>query len=94
MSLMYVLHRVRPCNHGVCCVCAQHGGIKKCPVSGCGKDILRVVGIAAPMGAPGMEASQKLPVVLLDMNTITDRREPFVSIVQVGKPAPGRPCYD
>jgi len=91
MSLTYVLHSVYPCNHGVCCVCAQHGVIKKCPVSGCGKDILRVVGIVLPMGAPGMEASQKLPVVLLDMNTITDRREPFVNIAQVGKPAPGRP---
>jgi hypothetical protein len=42
------------------------------------------------MGAPGMEVSQKLPVVLLDIDKITDGRERFTSIVRVGQPAPGR----
>lgn len=34
------------------------------------------------MGAPGMEDNPKLPVVLLDVNTIGYRREPFVSVVR------------
>jgi hypothetical protein len=37
-----------------------------------------------------MEVSQKLPVVLLDLLNLRDGREPFTSIVTVGKPAPGR----
>jgi hypothetical protein len=45
------------------------------------------------MGAPGMEVSQKLPVILLDLDKITDGREPFTSIVPVGQPAPDRKWY-
>ena len=82
--------RLRPCNHAMCNVCAQKGVIKKCPVPVCRKKVLRVVGISAPMGAPGMEDNPKLPVVLLDVNTIGYRREPFVSVVRDNNQPPRR----
>ncbi|KAG2126067.1 hypothetical protein DEU56DRAFT_892141 [Suillus clintonianus] len=74
---------IRPCNHAVCAVCASYGSCTRCPV--CKKSVTKVVGIAAPMGAPGMESVPKLPVVLLDMHQVNDGREEFVSIVRGAK---------
>ncbi|KAG2074939.1 hypothetical protein BDR04DRAFT_1070838 [Suillus decipiens] len=71
---------IRPCNHAVCSECTSYGSCTQCPV--CKKSVMKVVGIAAPMGAPGMESVPKLPVVLLEMAQVDDGREKFVSIVQ------------
>jgi hypothetical protein len=71
---------IRPCNHAVCSGCAAYGSCTRCPV--CERAVTRVVGIAAPMGAPGTELIPKLPVVLLDMQKVNDGREEFVSIVR------------
>lgn len=72
--------RIRPCNHGFCRICAEKtakSGKGLCPT--CHKPISRIVGISAPMNAPGHEAaSYSLPIVLLN---ITDHREIFRSIV-------------
>ncbi|KAG1727291.1 uncharacterized protein EDB91DRAFT_1253979 [Suillus paluster] len=73
---------IRPCNHAVCSVCAAYGSCSRCPV--CRKAATRIVGIAAPMGAPGMESIPKLPVVLLERHQVDDGREEFVSIVRDG----------
>jgi ubiquitin len=73
---------IRPCNHAVCLECASYGSCTRCPV--CMKSVTKVVGIAAPMGAPGMELIPKLPVVLLDITQVDDGREKFVSIVRGG----------
>jgi ubiquitin len=73
---------IRPCNHAVCSECASYGSCTRCPV--CKKSATKVVGIAAPMGAPGMESIPKLPVVLLDITQVDDGREKFVSIVRGG----------
>jgi hypothetical protein len=71
---------IRPCNHAVCSGCAAYGSCTRCPV--CERAVTRVVGIAAPMGAPGTELIPKLPVVLLDMQKVNGGREEFVSIVR------------
>ncbi|KAG1871753.1 hypothetical protein DFJ58DRAFT_762246 [Suillus subalutaceus] len=73
---------IRPCHHAVCSECASYGSCTRCPV--CKKSVTKVVGIAAPMGAPGMESVPKLPVVLLEMTQVDDGREKFVSIVRSG----------
>ncbi|KAG1818121.1 uncharacterized protein BJ212DRAFT_1348834 [Suillus subaureus] len=73
---------IRPCNHAVCSECASYGSCTWCPV--CKKSVTKVVGIAGPMGAPGMESVPKLPVVLLEMTQVDDGREKFVSIVRGG----------
>ncbi|KAG1845170.1 hypothetical protein F4604DRAFT_1819630 [Suillus subluteus] len=73
---------IRSCNHAVCSECASYGSCTRCPV--CKKSVTKVVGIAAPMGAPGMESVPKLPVVLLEMTQVDDGREKFVSIVRSG----------
>lgn len=71
---------IRPCNHAVCSECASYGSCTRCPI--CKKSVTKVVGIAAPMGAPGMESVPKLPVVLLDTTQVNDGREKFVSTVR------------
>lgn len=75
--------RVRPCDHCLCRVCAEKiagsgkGSKGICPA--CRKRITRIVGISAPMNAPGHETvDNSLPVVMLK---IADRRERFRSIV-------------
>lgn len=73
---------IRPCNHAVCSECASYGSCTRCPV--CNKSAKKVVGIAAPMGAPGMESVPELPVVLLEMTQVNDGREKFASIVRGG----------
>lgn len=73
---------IRPCNHAVCSECASYGSCTRCPV--CNKSAKKVVSIAAPMGAPGMESVPELPVVLLEMTQVNDGREKFASIVRGG----------
>lgn len=73
---------IRPCNHAVCSECASYGSCTRCPV--CNKSAKKVVGIAAPMGAPGKESVPELPVVLLEMTQVDDGREKFASIVRGG----------
>ncbi|KAG1731511.1 uncharacterized protein EDB91DRAFT_1349355 [Suillus paluster] len=73
---------IRPCDHAVCSECAAHGSCTQCLI--CKKAVTRIVGITAPMGAPGMESVQKLPVVFLEMEKVNDERKEFVSIVRVG----------
>jgi hypothetical protein len=82
MKLIDLFCSIRPCNHAVCLECASYGSCTRCPV--CKKSVTKVVGIAAPMGAPGMELIPKLPVVLLDITQVDDGREKFVSIVRGG----------
>lgn len=73
---------IRPCNHAVCSECASYGSCTRCPV--CNKSAKKVVGIAAPMGAPSMESVPELPVVLLEMTQVNDGREKFASIIRGG----------
>ncbi|KIK33499.1 hypothetical protein CY34DRAFT_813561 [Suillus luteus UH-Slu-Lm8-n1] len=73
---------IRPCNHAVCSECASYGSRTRCPV--CKGSAKKVVGIAAPMGAPGKESVPELPVVLLEMTQVNDGREKFASIVRGG----------
>jgi len=59
----------------------RDGSGPRCPI--CKEAVTSAVGIAAPMSDSGTEKFvPKLPIVLLDLKTINDGREEFISIVR------------
>ncbi|KAI5847658.1 hypothetical protein DFP73DRAFT_474792 [Morchella snyderi] len=74
----------RPCNHCICKQCGERvlkvrdPSSRRCPQ--CKGVITRIVGISAPMNAPGHEGRNE-PFKVITLN-ITDRRERFTSIKQ------------